>query len=149
MYHEENGVYLRMPEIHPTMIIDNTNKIIVLENSKDNVNLFFEKYGKMKQLKDFNIKYMYEKDILIEIEELKKEEEIKKEKERQERLRNPEIYKDILNISSKEELIYFLLEEFYFNNLHEIYEYSNDEEIDKVELSASYNKLEELTNKFL
>lgn len=31
MYHEENGVYLRMPEIHPTMIIDNTNKIIVLE----------------------------------------------------------------------------------------------------------------------
>ena len=26
MYHEENGVYLRMPEIHPTMIIDNTNK---------------------------------------------------------------------------------------------------------------------------
>lgn len=28
-------------------------------------------------------------------------------------------------------------------------EYSNDEEIDKVELNANYNKLEELTNKFL
>lgn len=66
---------------------------------------------------------------------------IKKEKERQERLENPQIWKEVKGIESKDEFLDYLLEYWYYTNNGDIHEYSEDFEIDSKELELTYSAL--------
>ena len=69
---------------------------------------------------------------------------IKKEKERQERLENPQIWKEVKGIESKDEFLDYLLEYWYYTNNGDIHEYSEDFEIDSKELELTYSALKNM-----
>src|SRR5699024_3410784 len=69
---------------------------------------------------------------------------IKKERERQERLENPRIWKEVRGIESKDELLDYLLEYWYYANRGNVYEYSEDLEIDNKELELTYSALKNM-----
>lgn len=69
---------------------------------------------------------------------------IKKEKERQERLENPQIWKEVRGIESKDEFLDYLLEYWYYTNNGDIYEYSEDFEIDSKELELTHSALKNM-----
>lgn len=69
---------------------------------------------------------------------------IKKEKERQERLENPQIWKEVKGIESKDEFLDYLLEYWYYTNNGDIHEYSEDFEIDSKELELTHSALKNM-----
>ena len=69
---------------------------------------------------------------------------IKKEKERQERLENPQIWKEVRDIESKDEFLDYLLEYWYYTNNGDIHEYSEDFEIDSKELELTHSALKNM-----
>lgn len=69
---------------------------------------------------------------------------IKKEKERQERLENPQIWKEVRGIESKDEFLDYLLEYWYYTNNGDIHEYSEDFEIDSKELELTHSALKNM-----
>ena len=69
---------------------------------------------------------------------------IKKEKERQERLENPQIWKEVRDIESRDEFLDYLLEYWYYTNNGDIHEYSEDFEIDSKELELTHSALKNM-----
>lgn len=69
---------------------------------------------------------------------------IEKERKRQERLENPQIWKEVRDIESKDEFLDYLLEYWYYTNNGDIHEYSEDFEIDSKELKLTHSVLKNM-----
>ena len=74
---------------------------------------------------------------------------IKKEKERQKALENPQIWKEVKDIGTKEQLIEYLMDYWYSTNHADIWEYSSDLEVDDKELTVTAKELDKKIKEFL
>ena len=136
----------RMKET-PDMIINPTDRWVVLEESSDNIEKFYLYMSKLKiSLEDVRIYYNDTETYFKISEGIKLRNELEKERERQRELENPTVE---LDIDNKDELIDYILEELYDLEHSLIYEYSTDMELDEVKLNAKHAKLLELSKKYL
>ena len=136
----------RMKET-PNMIVNPTDRWVVLEESSDNIEKFYLYMSKLKiSLEDVRIYYNDTETYFKISEGIKLRHELKKERERQRELENPTVE---LDINNKDELIDYILEELYDLEHSLIYEYSTDMELDEVKLNAKHAKLLELSKKYL
>ena len=131
----------------PYMIIDKTEKWIVVEDSPKNI----EKFNNI--MKEYNIfldefkVYKNDFDTFMKIwEGIDLRNLLEEERKRQAELENPIIE---LDINNKDELINYMLEEIYDLRKSLIYEFSTDTELDEVRLNARQTKLLELVEKYL
>lgn len=131
----------------PYMIIDKTEKWIVVEDSLENI----EKFNNI--MKEYNISldefriYKNNFDTFMKIlEGIDLRNILEEERKRQAELENPTVE---LDINSKDELINYMLEEIYDLRKSLIYEFSTDTEMDEVRLDARHTKLLELVEKYL
>ena len=74
---------------------------------------------------------------------------IKKEKERQKALENPQIWKEVEDIETKEQLIKYLMDYWYTTNHANIWEYSSDLEVAEKELEVTNEELNKKIKEFL
>ena len=74
---------------------------------------------------------------------------IKKERERQKALENPQIWKEVKDIETKEQLIKYLMDCWYTTNHANIWEYSSDLEVDDKELTETAKELDKKIKEFL
>lgn len=131
----------------PYMIIDKTEKWIVVEDSLENIKKFnniMKEYN--ISLDEFRI-YKNDFDTFMKIlEGIDLRNVLEKQRKRQAELENPSVE---LDINNKNELIDYMLNELY--NLREtlIYECSTDIELDEARLNARHIKLLELVEKYL
>lgn len=131
----------------PYMIIDKTEKWIVVEDSLENI----EKFNNiMKEcnisLDEFRI-YKNDFDTFMKIlEGIDLRNLLNQERKRQAELENPTVE---LDVNSKDELIDYMLNELYSLRESLIYEFSTDTELDEVRLDARHTKLLELVEKYL
>lgn len=131
----------------PNMIINKTQKWIIVEDSLENI----EKFNNI--MKEYNVsldefriyKNDYETFMKI-LEGIELRNLLDEERKRQEELENPSVE---LNINSKDELIDYMLSELYSLRESLIYEFSTDMELDEVKLNAKHLKLLELVEKYL
>lgn len=136
----------------PMMIMDKKGKWIILESSEENINKFNKLLSETPtgKLED-NITLYY--NTLDEIEKVWEgidlRDELERERQREHDLNEPPIKNSILNITNKEELVLFLINERYSREETLIDEYSNDFELDMVILEAEQNKLNELVDKYI
>ena len=136
----------RMKET-PNMIINPTDRWVVLEESSDNIEKFYLYMSKRNiSLEDVRIYYNDTETYFKISEGIKLRNELEKERERQRELENPTVE---LDINNKDELIDYILEELYDLEHSLIYEYSTDMELDEVKLNAKHAKLLELSKKYL
>ena len=136
----------RMKET-PDMIINPTDRWVVLEESSDNIEKFYLYMSKRDiSLEDVRIYYNDTETYFKISEGIKLRNELEKERERQRELENPTVE---LDINNKDELIDYILEELYDLEHSLIYEYSTDMELDEVKLNAKHAKLLELSKKYL
>lgn len=131
----------------PYMIIDKTEKWIVVEDSLKNI----EKFNNI--MKEYNISlddfrvYKNDFETFMKIwEGVDLRNLLEEERKRQAELENPIIE---LDINNKDELINYMLEEIYDLRKSLIYEFSTDTELDEVRLDARHTKLLELVEKYL
>lgn len=131
----------------PYMIIDKTEKWIVVEDSLENI----EKFNNI--MKEYNISldefriYKNDFDAFMKIlEGIDLRNLLNQERKRQAELENPTVE---LDINSKDELINYMLEEIYDLRKSLIYEFSTDTGLDEVRLDARHTKLLELAEKYL
>lgn len=136
----------RMKET-PNMIVNPTDRWVILEESSDNIEKFYLYMSKLKiSLEDVRV-YCNDTETYFKISEgIELRHELKKERERQRELENPTVE---LDINNKDELIDYILEELYDLEHSLIYEYSTDMELDEVKLNAKHAKLLELSKKYL
>ena len=136
----------RMKET-PNMIVNPTDRWVILEESSDNIEKFYLYMSKLKiSLEDVRV-YCNDTETYFKISEgIELRHELKKERERQRELENPDVE---LDINNKDELIDYILEELYDLEHSLIYEYSTDMELDEVKLNAKHAKLLELSKKYL
>ena len=136
----------RMKET-PNMIVNPTDRWVILEESSDNIEKFYLYMSKRNiSLEDVRIYYNDTETYFKISEGIKLRNELEKERERQEALENPTVE---LDINNKDELIDYILEELYDLEHSLIYEYSTDMELDEVKLNAKHAKLLELSKKYL
>lgn len=131
----------------PYMIINKTEKWIVVEDSLKNI----EKFNNI--MKEYNISlddfrvYKNDFETFMKIwEGVDLRNLLEEERKRQAELENPIIE---LDINNKDELINYMLEEIYDLKKSLIYEFSTDTELDEVRLDARHTKLLELVEKYL
>lgn len=131
----------------PYMIINKTEKWIVVEDSLKNI----EKFNNI--MKEYNISlddfrvYKNDFETFMKIwEGVDLRNLLEEERKRQAELENPIIE---LDINNKDELINYMLEEIYDLRKSLIYEFSTDTELDEVRLDARHTKLLELVEKYL
>lgn len=74
---------------------------------------------------------------------------IKKERERQKALENPQIWKEVKDIETKEQLVEYLMDCWYTTNHANIWEYSSDLEVDNKELTETAKELDKKIKEFL
>ena len=131
----------------PYMIIDKTEKWVVVEDSPKNI----EKFNNI--MKEYNISLdefkVYKNDFetfMKILEGIDLRNLLEEERKKQAELENPIVE---LDINNKDELINYMLEEIYDLRKSLIYEFSTDTELDEVKLDARHTKLLELVEKYL
>ena len=134
----------RMKET-PDMIINPIDRWVVLEESSDNIEKFYLYMSKRNiSLEDVRV-YCNDTETYFKIQEgIELRGKLEKERKRQERLENPRIWKEVRGIESKDELLDYLLEYWYYANRGNVYEYSEDLEIDNKELELTYSALKNM-----
>lgn len=135
----------------PTMMFNQDEHWIVVESSKENLNKFnnlVESTPMGKVPKNYLIYYNTPDEYAKILEGVNLRAELTEMRERERNLNNPTISEEILNIESIHELVKYLIEERYSNELNLIHEYSTDEEVEMARLEAEQDKLKELAVKY-
>lgn len=134
----------RMKET-PNMIVNPTDRWVILEESSDNIEKFYLYMSKLKISLEGVRVYCNDTETYFKIQEgIELRGKLEKERKRQERLENPQIWKEVRGIESKDELLDYLLEYWYYANSGNVYEYSEDFEIDNKELELTYSALKNM-----
>lgn len=74
---------------------------------------------------------------------------IERERKRQEALDNPQVWQEVKDIGTKEQLIEYLMDYWYTTNHADIWEYSSDLEVDDIELTETTKELDKKIKEFL
>ena len=131
----------------PNMIVNPTDRWVVLEESSDNIEKFYLYMSKRNiSLEDVKIYYNDAETYFKILEGIEIRNKLEKERKRQREMENPTVD---LDINNKDELIDYILGELYDLEHSLIYEYSSDMELDEVKLKAKHTKLLELVKKYL
>ena len=131
----------RMKET-PDMIINPTDRWVVLEESSDNIEKFYLYMSKRNiSLEDVKIYYNDTETYFKISEGIKLRNELEKERERQEALENPTVWQEVKNIETKEELIEYLVDHWYTTKHGNIWEYSSDIEVAEKRLEVTAEEL--------
>ena len=139
----------RMKET-PDMIINPTDRWVVLEESSDNIEKFYLYMSKRNiSLEDVKIYYNDTETYFKISEGIKLRNELEKERERQEALENPRVWQEVKDIETKEQLIEYLVDHWYTTNYSNIWEYSSDLEVDDKELTETAKELDKKIKDFL
>ena len=139
----------RMKET-PDMIINPTDRWVVLEESSDNIEKFYLYMSKRNiSLEDVRIYYNDTETYFKISEGIKLRNELEKERKRQKALENPQIWEEVRGIETKEQLIKYLMDYWYTTNHSNIWEYSSDFEVDDKELTVTAKELDRKTKEFL
>ena len=132
----------RMKET-PDMIINPTDRWVVLEESSDNIEKFYLYMSKRNiSLEDVRIYYNDTETYFKISEGIKLRNELEKERERQQALENPKVWQDVKDIETKDELVEYLMDYWYTTNNANIWEYSSDLEVDDKELTETAKELD-------
>ena len=139
----------RMKET-PDMIINPTDRWVVLEESSDNIEKFYLYMSKRNiSLEDVRI-YYNDTETYFKIQEgIELRGKLEKERKRQERLENPKVWQEVKDIDTKEQLIEYLMDYWYTTNHANIWEYSSDLEVDDKELKVTNEELNKKIKDFL
>ena len=139
----------RMKET-PDMIINPTDRWVVLEESSDNIEKFYLYMSKRNiSLEDVRIYYNDTETYFKISEGIKLRNELEKERKRQKALENPQIWEEVRGIEAKEQLIKYLMDYWYKTNHANIWEYSSDLEVDDKELTETAKELDKKIKEFL
>lgn len=139
----------RMKET-PDMIINPTDRWVVLEESSDNIEKFYLYMSKRNiSLEDVRIYYNDTETYFKISEGIKLRNELEKERERQARLDNPRVWRGVEDIKTKEELIEYLVDHWYSTHNSRIWEYSSDLEVAEKELEVTNEELNKKIKEFL
>ena len=131
----------RMKET-PDMIINPTDRWVVLEESSDNIEKFYLYMSKRDiSLEDVRIYYNDTETYFKISEGVKLRNELEKERKRQARLDNPRVWRGVEDIKTKEELIEYLVDHWYSTHNSRIWEYSSDLEVAEKELEVTNEEL--------
>lgn len=131
----------------PNMIINKTEKWIIVEDSLENVKKFNDLMKEYNvSLNEFRVyKNDYETFMKI-LEGIDLRNLLEEKRKRQVELEDPIVE---LDINSKDELINYMLDGLYSLRESLIYEFSTDTELDEARLNARHIKLLELVEKYL
>ena len=139
----------RMKET-PDMIINPTDRWVVLEESSDNIEKFYLYMSKRNiSLEDVRIYYNDTETYFKISEGIKLRNELEKERKRQKALENPQIWEEVRGIEAKEQLIKYLMDYWYTTNHANIWEYSSDLEVDDKRLTETAKELDKKIKEFL
>ena len=139
----------RMKET-PDMIINPTDRWVVLEESSDNIEKFYLYMSKRNiSLEDVKIYYNDTETYFKISEGIKLRNELEKERERQEALENPAVWQEVKDIETKEELIEYLVDHWYTTKHGNIWEYSSDIEVADKRLTVTAKELDKKIKEFL
>ena len=139
----------RMKET-PDMIINPTDRWVVLEESSDNIEKFYLYMSKRNiSLEDVRIYYNDTETYFKISEGIKLRNELEKERKRQKALENPQIWEEVRGIEAKEQLIKYLMDYWYTTNHANIWEYSSDLEVDDKRLTVTAKELDRKIKEFL
>ena len=139
----------RMKET-PNMIVNPTDRWVILEESSDNIEKFYLYMSKRNiSLEDVRI-YYNDTETYFKIQEgIELRGKLEKERKRQERLENPKVWQEVKDIDTKEQLIEYLMDYWYTTNHANIWEYSSDLEVDDKELKVTNEELNKKIKDFL
>ena len=139
----------RMKET-PDMIINPTDRWVVLEESSDNIEKFYLYMSKRNiSLEDVRIYYNDTETYFKISEGIKLRNELEKERERQEALENPKVWQEVKDIETKEQLIEYLMDYWYKTKHGNIWEYSSDIEVADKRLTVTAKELDRKIKEFL
>ena len=139
----------RMKET-PDMIINPTDRWVVLEESSDNIEKFYLYMSKRNiSLEDVRIYYNDTETYFKISEGIKLRNELEKERERQEALENPKVWQEVKDIETKEQLIEYLVDHWYTTKHGNIWEYSSDIEVADKRLTVTAKELDKKIKEFL
>ena len=139
----------RMKET-PDMIINPTDRWVVLEESSDNIEKFYLYMSKRNiSLEDVRIYYNDTETYFKISEGIKLRNELEKERERRQALENPKVWQEVKDIETKEQLIEYLMHYWYTTKHGNIWEYSSDIEVDDKELTETAKELDKKIKEFL
>ena len=139
----------RMKET-PDMIINPTDRWVVLEESSDNIEKFYLYMSKRNiSLEDVRIYYNDTETYFKISEGIKLRNELEKERERRQALENPKVWQEVKDIETKEQLIEYLMHYWYTTKHGNIWEYSSDFEVDDKELTVTAKELDRKIKEFL
>ena len=139
----------RMKET-PDMIINPTDRWVVLEESSDNIEKFYLYMSKRNiSLEDVKIYYNDTETYFKISEGIKLRNELEKERERQEALENPKVWQEVKDIETKEQLIEYLVDHWYTTKHGNIWEYSSDIEVADKRLTVTAKELDRKIKEFL
>ena len=139
----------RMKET-PDMIINPTDRWVVLEESSDNIEKFYLYMSKRNiSLEDVRIYYNDTETYFKISEGIKLRNELEKERERQEALENPKVWQDVKDIETKEQLIEYLVDHWHTSKLGNIWEHSSDIEVADKRLTVTAKELDRKIKEFL
>lgn len=139
----------RMKET-PDMIINPTDRWVVLEESSDNIEKFYLYMSKRNiSLEDVRIYYNDTETYFKISEGIKLRNELEKERERQRALENPKVWQEVKDIETKEQLIEYLVDHWYTTKHGNIWEYSSDIEVADKRLTVTAKELDRKIKEFL
>ena len=131
----------RMKET-PNMIVNPTDRWVILEESSDNIEKFYLYMSKRNiSLEDVRI-YYNDTETYFKIQEgIELRGKLEKERKRQERLENPKVWQEVKDIETKEQLIEYLMDYWYKTKHGNIWEYSSDIEVAEKRLEVTAEEL--------
>ncbi|WP_436895144.1 hypothetical protein [Mammaliicoccus sciuri] len=143
--------HLKLQLEKPIYIMDYDERYIILLDTEDNIKNFntTKKFVDQKILSEFRFYYNTPDEFWKIYQGIHLRSELMKEQIRLGKLKNPPISEEIKSISSKDELIEYLLKERYESESAFIYENSRDDELDEAILNAEQEKLKRLADEFM
>ena len=131
----------RMKET-PNMIVNPTDRWVILEESSDNIEKFYLYMSKLKISLEGVRVYCNDTETYFKIQEgIELRGKLEKERKRQEALKNPKVWQEVEDIETKEQLIEYLVDHWHTSKLGNIWEYSSDEEVAEKRLEVTAEEL--------
>lgn len=128
---------------------DNILMYIIVQNTTENVKKFNDYVGNADAPDNVKIYYNDPGEYEFIVDGLSARVKLKKERQRQERLNNPQVWQEVKDIETKEQLIEYLMDYWYSTNHSDIWEYSSDLEVHDIELTETAKELDKKIKEFL
>lgn len=122
---------------------------IIVQNTPENIKKFNDYVGNADTPHNVKVYYNDPDDYDFIIDGLLARAELKKQRKRQEALDNPQVWQNVKDIGTKDELIEYLIGYWRSTNRANIWEYSSDSEVDDKEFEVTAKELDKKIKEFL